>query len=172
MLDDLMMPDRAFQPYEIDSPVGKIAIFEYGQKIIRIWLAPEFSFPTTPSSPLLSEAGQQIQEYLEGKRRTFSLPLISCGSPFYQRVWDFLPEIPYGEVMTYQDVAIKLGDKKLTRAVGSACHANPVPLLIPCHRVVGQKGNLTGYNGGLEIKQFLLDLEARQCATEQPDPIS
>ena len=104
---------------------------------------------------------QQISEYLEGRRRTFDFPYVLKGTPFQQRVWQALCTIPYGETRTYKDIAIAAGCPKGYRAVGMANHNNPISIIVPCHRVIGSGGKLTGYGGGLPVKEYLLGLERK-----------
>lgn len=110
---------------------------------------------------------EQLGEYFEGNRTEFSLPLFYDGSPFQQEVWKILETIPSGETLSYQEIAIRLGDKKKVRAVGRANGSNKIAIVIPCHRVIGHNGNLTGYAGGLERKQYLLELERNTAAIKQ-----
>jgi methylated-DNA-[protein]-cysteine S-methyltransferase len=107
----------------------------------------------------LDEVVSQLEEYFEGKRRAFDLPLAPQGTPFQQRVWRALLDIPYGETISYGELASRIGNKAASRAVGLANGSNPLPIVIPCHRVIGSNGKLTGYGGGLPIKQQLLALE-------------
>lgn len=111
------------------------------------------------ASPLLDAAEAQLREYFAGARRTFDLPLAPHGTAFQQRVWAALRAIPYGETRTYGELAAAIGSPNASRAVGMANHRNPIPIIIPCHRVIGANGTLTGYAGGLEVKQKLLALE-------------
>src|ERR1700739_4680669 len=111
------------------------------------------------SHPMLLETRRQLRQYLDGSRRQFTLPLDPVGSNFQQRVWRALLEIPYGETRSYQELAKALGNPKAVRAVGAANGANPLPIVIPCHRVSGSNGKLVGYGGGLLLKKRLLDLE-------------
>lgn len=108
---------------------------------------------------LIREAAQQLNEYLKGERQLFSLPLAPEGTPFMKKVWDSLCRIPYGESRSYKQIAGDVGNSKASRAVGLANNRNPIPLIIPCHRVIGSNGKLTGYRGGLDLKQKLLELE-------------
>lgn len=108
---------------------------------------------------LAETAASQIREYLEGKRREFTLPLAPQGTLFQQRVWEALRTIPYGETRCYAEIAEMIGNPKACRAVGMANNRNPIMILIPCHRVVGKNGGLVGYASGLDIKQRLLELE-------------
>jgi methylated-DNA-[protein]-cysteine S-methyltransferase len=100
-----------------------------------------------------------LNEYFAGVRRTFTLPLAARGTPFQRAVWAALCEIPCGETRTYGQIAAAIGKPNATRAVGAACHANPIAILIPCHRVLGASGALTGYAAGVEVKEYLLALE-------------
>lgn len=108
---------------------------------------------------LIRRAYEELMEYFSGKRRTFDLPLHAEGTAFQMQVWKELREIPYGETRTYKEIAIKTGRPKACRAVGGACHRNPILIMIPCHRVIGTNGSLTGFGGGLPIKEQLLSLE-------------
>lgn len=110
-------------------------------------------------TPLIECVIVQLEEYFEGKRSEFDLPLVVAGSDFQQRVWRELQQIPYGEAISYLQLANRIGRPRAVRAVASACRANAMSIIIPCHRVVGGNGSLTGYAGGLDAKQFLLDLE-------------
>lgn len=111
------------------------------------------------ASPLLDAAEAQLREYFAGARRTFDLPLAPHGTAFQQRVWMVLRAILYGETRTYGELAAAIDSPNASRAVGMANHRNPIPIVIPCHRVIGANGTLTGYAGGLEIKRRLLALE-------------
>ena len=105
------------------------------------------------------DVATQLKEYFDGRRRVFELPLAPEGTPFQLRVWNALIEIPYGETISYGELAARIGDRSASRAVGLANGSNPLPIVIPCHRVIGSNGKLTGYGGGLPIKQQLLTLE-------------
>lgn len=108
---------------------------------------------------ILTEAAAQLREYFQGRRRQFALPLNPVGTDFQRQVWHALTQIPYGAACTYKELASATGRPKASRAVGSACHRNPLPIVIPCHRVIGSNGSLTGYAGGLALKAKLLKLE-------------
>jgi len=112
-----------------------------------------------PAGEILTRTAQQLTEYFAGQRTVFDVPLEALGSPFEHRVWTALRTIPYGTTTTYGELARRLGDVKATRAVGSANGANPIPIIVPCHRVVGSKGELTGFGGGLDRKRWLLEHE-------------
>lgn len=111
------------------------------------------------ASPLMRAATRQLEEYLLGRRRKFDLPLAPQGTVFQQQVWAELLRIPYGETRSYQALAEEIGKAKACRAVGMACHRNPLPIFIPCHRVIAKNGALQGFRGGLEMKEKLLQLE-------------
>ncbi|MCL2720861.1 MAG: methylated-DNA--[protein]-cysteine S-methyltransferase [Treponema sp.] len=110
-------------------------------------------------TPLIKETIKQLDEYFSGKRKTFDLPLNAQGTEFQKKVWQVLKAIPYGQTCSYEQIAIKTGNPKACRAVGLSNNKNPIVIIIPCHRVIGKNGKLTGYAGGLELKQKLLDLE-------------
>ncbi|MEG0565100.1 MAG: methylated-DNA--[protein]-cysteine S-methyltransferase [Hungatella sp.] len=110
-------------------------------------------------TPLLLEARKQLQEYDIGERRHFDLPLLPAGTEFQKQVWDALCSIPYGETRSYKEIAEQVGNPHGCRAVGMANHHNPIAIVIPCHRVMGADGSLTGYAGGLDRKRQLLELE-------------
>ena len=110
--------------------------------------------------PILHETAAQLERYFRGALREFDVPLDLQGTEFQKRVWSALLEIPYGETRSYSDLARRLGKPNATRAVGAANGANPIAIIVPCHRVIASNGSLWGYGGGLERKRFLLDLEA------------
>ncbi len=109
---------------------------------------------------LLKETIKQLDEYFDKKRKSFDLPLLFCGTPFQQSIWNTLLTIPYGKTFTYKQQAQLIGDTKKVRAVANANGANAIGIIVPCHRVIGTNGKLTGYAGGLELKQRLLELES------------
>lgn len=149
--------------YLFDTPLGPMALAGEGEVLKRLYLpgqpAPRLASRETP---LLARGRAQLLEYLDGTRRRFDLPLAPEGTPFQQRVWKALETIPWGQTRTYAQVARLAGSPRGFRAVGMANHYNPLPILIPCHRVVGADGSLTGYAGGLELKKALLALEGVQ----------
>ena len=143
-----------------ETPLGNIAVGEEDGAIVRVYLPGQPTPRLMPhKTPLLERAEAQILEYLNGKRQVFDLPLSPAGTPFQRKVWTALQEIPYGQTRTYGQVACSVDCPGGARAVGMANHHNPIPILIPCHRVVGAKGQLTGYAGGMELKAALLALE-------------
>lgn len=142
-----------------DTPVGPMALEGTEDALTALYLPNTPVEPMGMETPLLARGRGELLEYLVGKRRTFDLPLKPQGTPFQQKVWSALADIPYGETITYGELARRVGCPKGSRAVGQANHRNPLPILLPCHRVVGAGGTLTGYGGGLELKQWLLRLE-------------
>ena len=108
---------------------------------------------------LLQKAKKQLEEYFAGKRREFDLPIRLYGTDFQKKVWNVLRSIPYGETLSYGEVALRIGNPKASRAVGGANNKNPVMIIVPCHRVIGADGSLTGFGGGLPAKEYLLTLE-------------
>ncbi len=141
--------------------IGQVGVVECGGAIINLCFGME-----TPSqqaeigeTELIREAFRQVDAYLAGELRLFSVPVVPSGTPFMQRVWRVLRAVPYGTTVTYRDVAVAVGNPLAARAVGMATHRNPVPILIPCHRVIGSNGALTGYRCGLGLKKRLLELE-------------
>ena len=143
-----------------NTKIGNIAIIEEDGKIIAIEINKKIQEDIIQKeTPLLKETEKQLLEYLEGKRKTFDVPLNPKGTKFMKKVWTALQEIPYGEVKTYGQIAKKIGNPKAARAVGMANHRNPIPIMIPCHRVIGSNGKLVGYALGMDRKKFLLKLE-------------
>ncbi len=126
---------------------------EFGKKELALLDAVE------EDHPLLLEAVKQLEEYFSGARRQFDLPLAPEGTKFQKAVWNTLLQIPYGQVSTYGKIAAQVGSPRAARAVGGACHNNPIAILIPCHRAIGANGSLTGFGGGLPLKHWLLELE-------------
>ena len=142
-----------------ETPVGKLCIGEENGFIVRCtWskIPQEYILEETK---LILRCKKQLDEFFAGKRKTFDLPLVPKGTEFQQKVWKALTEIPYGETRTYGEVAAAIGNPKAARAVGMANNKNPIGIIIPCHRVVGANGKLVGYAGGMEKKEFLLELE-------------
>ena len=142
-----------------DTPVGPMALECQGEYLTALYLPHHHMAPSGMETPLLERGRVELAEYFQGKRREFDLPLAPKGTPFQQKVWSELAKVPYGTVVTYGELAARVGSPKACRAVGQANHNNPLPIFLPCHRVVGANGSLTGYAGGLELKQWLLRLE-------------
>ena len=144
----------------INTNIGRISIIEENNKIIEIKINSDIEKNIKQEdTELLKMTSKQLKEYLSGKRKKFDVPLNPNGTDFMKKVWTTLQEIPYGEVKTYKQIAEKIGNLNACRAVGMANHNNPIPILIPCHRVIGTNGKMIGYALGLEMKKFLLELE-------------
>ena len=170
-----MIPEpRVIAWSEMESPIGPLTLamtprgicyIEFGagertQIELRVWTHRRFrSVRLERSDRELEHAVKQLTEYFDGRRRRFDLPVDLYGTPFQLRVWRELQSIPYGEVRSYKELARAIGAPKAVRAVGGANNKNPVPILVPCHRVIGSNGSLVGYGGGLSIKEYLLKLE-------------
>ena len=144
--------------HTFNSPIGIVRLTEEGGAITRIELTDAIDVSVMPT-PLHHEAEQQILSFLEGKRRQLNLPIRMVGTPFQQRVWRALQQIPYGATRTYGEIASEIDHPKACRAVGMACNKNPLLFIVPCHRVVGTNGKLTGFAYGTDAKRYLLDLE-------------
>lgn len=157
--------------YYYKTKIGPLGIAENGTAITDVF----FSIPQGANrwhekeTPLIRQAKQQIDEYLDGKRTTFTVPLELVGTPFQKQVWQELQKIPYGQTRSYQQIALAIGNPKAYRAVGMANNKNPIAILVPCHRVIGKNGELVGYAGGIDHKQQLLTLE--QTAGKEGVPI-
>lgn len=143
----------------VDSPIGALRLAEEDGALTELLFGRWEDSRQRDDSPVLLQAEVQLGEYFAGKRREFTVPLSPRGTEFQRRVWNALLTIPYGETRSYGEIAILAESPKAFRAVGSANHNNPISILIPCHRVIGKNGSLTGYGGGMEAKQFLLELE-------------
>jgi methylated-DNA-[protein]-cysteine S-methyltransferase len=142
----------------LKTPLGMLTLEGDQQGLQKVYFEDDAN-PSIEVSPFLKEAVDQLVEYFEGKRNLFSLTLNPDGTDFQKRVWQQLIEIPYGKTKSYQEIANELGDPKVIRAAATANGKNPVAIIIPCHRVIGSDGSLTGYAGGLHRKKWLLDHE-------------
>ena len=140
------------------SPVGNIQL-EYEDGVVTALKSAEAGTKGEPPSALAELVFRQLDEYFAGTRTEFAFPYRLHGTPFQEKVWEALRQIPYGETWSYQRLAQQVGRPGACRAVGMAIHHNPLPIILPCHRVIGKNGSLTGYAGGLEKKEFLLALE-------------
>lgn len=141
--------------------IGKIGIAESENAVTNLYFQGE-SIPEDAvlnETFILKEAGKQLYSYFSGKQKTFTLPLAPAGTEFMISVWESLQNIPYGETRSYKEIAQCIGNPKASRAIGLANNRNPIPIFIPCHRVIGANGKLVGFRSGLEIKRYLLDLE-------------
>lgn len=145
----------------VQTPIGRLGLVAEENGLTNIYFEHESLPPGLElrETELLMAAGRQLTEYFSGQRRVFDLPLAPAGTEFQRKVWQALCRIPYGETVSYQAVARAIGNEKAVRAVGQANHKNPIPIIIPCHRVIGANGDLVGYGGGLKIKETLLAME-------------
>ena len=149
-----------------DTPFGRIGVAsERGDAVSRLYF-PDDAVPEAQMREtfFLTRAKHQLLEYFSGNRTIFTLPLRPKGTAFQKEVWKKLLDIPYGETRSYREIAIAIGKPGAAKAVGGACRRNPIPILIPCHRVVGTNGGLTGFSGGLDLKEKLLNLEQNKGA--------
>ncbi len=150
------------------SPIGELTLVAGDAALVAIRFpgeddarAPVPDPGDDPHHPVLCAARDQLEAYFAGTRDVFDLPLAPVGTMFQRRVWEALMAIPFGETRSYRDIACAIGQPSATRAVGAANGRNPLPIVAPCHRVIGADGSLTGFGGGLPIKRFLLDHERR-----------
>ncbi|RYL93108.1 methylated-DNA--[protein]-cysteine S-methyltransferase [Sporolactobacillus sp. THM7-4] len=159
---------------ELTTPIGPLTLAVYDQQLCHIdfgalretrealtaWTRRQ-GLPAglRESADACRQAADQIRRYFARERKTFDLPLFMKGTPFQKEVWAYLQTIPYGKTCSYKDVAIGIGRPKAVRAVGAANNRNPIPIVVPCHRVVGRDGSLVGYGGGLDKKKWLLGME-------------
>ena len=149
----------------VDAPFGRLRVVATRDAVVELDLPERLGAPVPDGDgPLLAEAIAQLTAYFAGALRTFDLPLAPVGTPFQQLAWRALCEIPYGETRSYGDQARAIGRPAASRAVGAANGKNPIAIIVPCHRVIGADGALTGYGGGLARKQKLLDLERAHAA--------
>ncbi len=146
--------------YPYSTSIGEVFLVEEDGALVALRFT-SVQDGTLQETPLIQKAFQELEEYLAGKRKQFTIPLRPKGTLFQQKVWKELQKIPYGTTKSYQAVAILLGDKNKSRAIGSANHRNPLPIFIPCHRVIGKNQQLIGYAFGLSLKKQLLDLEKK-----------
>jgi methylated-DNA-[protein]-cysteine S-methyltransferase len=152
----------------IDSPLGELTVVADGDAVTGVYFRHHWHPPTVEAlgecvqpaaDELLGRAADQLLEYLDGRRTQFDLPVSLVGDPRRRRIWDLLPGIGYGQTKTYGELAAELADGTTAYEVGQAVGRNPLSIVVPCHRVVGKDGSLTGYAGGLKRKRFLLELE-------------
>lgn len=152
----------------LETPVGKLLLTADASALTGVYFADRHALDNAwveaPNQAVLVQAATQLMEYFSSKRDSFELPLAASGTEFQRQVWQALRAIPYGETRSYADIAKAIGRPLAVRAVGAANGANPISIIIPCHRVVGSNGRLTGYAGGMERKQQLLALEGREFA--------
>ncbi|GAB3146274.1 methylated-DNA--[protein]-cysteine S-methyltransferase [Amycolatopsis sp. NPDC004378] len=158
----------------VDSPCGPLTLVAEDAALCGLYMheqrhrPAEATFGAPGSAEVFARTEIQLKEYFAGQRREFDLPLAFAGTPFQRTVWTALLEIPYGETASYGELAQLLGKPSAARAVGLANGKNPISIIVPCHRVLGSTGSLTGYGGGLERKRYLLDFERRPSTREAP----
>ncbi|WP_455539947.1 methylated-DNA--[protein]-cysteine S-methyltransferase [Terrisporobacter sp.] len=143
--------------YETD--LGIIGIRDNGKAITEIFFPEKKTNENLKETDLIKECFNQLNEYFQGKRKKFNIPVEAKGTEFQRKVWNALLDIPYGETRSYKDIAIAIGNEKACRAVGMANNRNPISIIVPCHRVIGANGKLVGYGGGIHIKEKLLNIE-------------
>ncbi|HNZ40806.1 MAG TPA: methylated-DNA--[protein]-cysteine S-methyltransferase [Clostridia bacterium] len=141
------------------SKIGRINISEDNEGICGVSICTSNECSHLSQSKLKDETFRQLAEYLQGKRKSFNVKLSLKGTEFQKSVWEQLLNIPYGETRSYGEIAALIGNAKASRAVGMACNRNPVMIIVPCHRIIGKKGCLTGYAAGIDLKEKLLDME-------------
>jgi methylated-DNA-[protein]-cysteine S-methyltransferase len=156
----------------LDSPVGKLLLAANPSGLSGLWITGEKHCPAIPAdwqedADGFEDAASQLAGYFAGTRRVFTLPLAPAGTDFQQQAWAALQQIPYGQTRSYRQQATALGRPAAVRATGTANGKNPISILIPCHRVIGANGALTGYGGGLDAKAWLLAHEAKHAGPEQ-----
>ena len=141
------------------SPIGLITVYAEGDQIVAVKWGTKHAVKHNSTNPVLIEAKQQLTEYFRGERQCFQLPIRPAGTEFQLAVWKALEDIDFGELKSYVDIARKIGKEGAVRAVGNALGKNPLPILVPCHRVVNNGRGLGGFTGGMKIKKFLLKHE-------------
>lgn len=157
----------------LKSPVGKLKLVASDEGLVAVLWEKETNprrvrlegLVENANHPMLKRAEAELNEYFAGERNTFTIPLDMRGTGFQKSVWDALRKIPFGETKTYGELAVQLGNPRATRAVGAANGRNPVAIVVPCHRVIGHSGKLTGFAGGLTAKAYLLTLERGEVCT-------
>ncbi|MDG2048478.1 MAG: methylated-DNA--[protein]-cysteine S-methyltransferase [Halioglobus sp.] len=148
------------------TPIGILRLVSNGTQLVKIEFEGQYAEGAVETSNrVLVNCAHQLTDYFAGKRQRFELPLGATGTPFQQSVWKALTDIPYGHLRSYKDIARNIDSPAAARAVGAASGRNPLPIVVPCHRVIGSNGRLTGFAGGLEAKRVLLQLEA--CPTDK-----
>jgi len=159
----------------VDSPIGELLLTGDGEALHGLYMQsgrrkridPDWKRVDAP----FAAVAEQLDEYFAGERREFDIPLVLNGPPFQRQAWHALREIPYGETVSYGEQARRIGQPDAARAVGAANGQNPIAVIVPCHRVIGADGSLTGFGGGLERKRLLLDLEADAVSAAMRMPL-
>jgi methylated-DNA-[protein]-cysteine S-methyltransferase len=151
------------------SPIGKLLLVGTKNGLAELHFPTEAAAKEIPPDWQLDKtkfttAIEQLEEYFAGRRKIFDLKLAPSGTPFQLSVWQALQQVPYGTTASYGEIARKIGNPKACRAIGMANHHNPLPIVIPCHRIIGKDGSLTGFGGGLDLKRQLLELEGYVCS--------
>jgi methylated-DNA-[protein]-cysteine S-methyltransferase len=164
--------NRTMNRVIFESPIGRLLLVSDGHALTEVWLPGgwEVGDVDEQSDDVLRHVERQLSVYFAGELRDFDLPLAPIGTPFQQRVWQALLDIPYGATMSYSALANRIGAPGAARAVGLANGRNPIAIIIPCHRVIGAAGTLVGYGGGLNRKRWLLDLEAGRIPLFDAEP--
>lgn len=145
--------------FVMDSPFGLLTLVEENGALTELRFGARIEGLCLQETPLIQQAVQELEEYFAAERTVFTVPLAPQGTPFQQQCWKALLQIPYGQTRTYGQQAAMIGKPKACRAVGMGNNRNPLPVFIPCHRVIGANGRLTGYAGGMDIKEILLNIE-------------
>ncbi|NLK95943.1 MAG: methylated-DNA--[protein]-cysteine S-methyltransferase [Clostridiales bacterium] len=142
-----------------ETCIGTICIEEMNNEVIALFIDKNFNNKEDCETDILRETNKQLQEYFNKQRKIFDVPINLIGTEFQKKVWNALRDIPYGETRSYGEIAKAIGQPKACRAIGGANNKNPIMIIVPCHRVIGSKGDLVGFGAGLKTKKFLLDIE-------------
>ena len=152
----------------LNTPIGKLTLIASGGFLTHILFDGENSHAGDPNDPVLAQAARELGEYFDGKRHVFTVPINPTGGDFVKKIWNIMVErVGYGQTISYSALAQLAGSPRAARAVGKANNRNPIPIIIPCHRVVGKGGKLTGFRAGLSIKEQLLKLESNLATPNQ-----
>ena len=162
-----MIPDFFMQnnySITISTPIGFLNLISDSEALLKVVFAENPGQPSGFQPDILKETAKQLNEYFAGNRKEFDLNINPEGTQFQSKIWKLVENVPFGETTTYLDIALKSGSVKNTRAVGLANGRNPIPIIIPCHRIIGSNGKLTGYAGGTDRKKWLLTHELKYAA--------
>ena len=156
--------DKLMKYLSFDSPIGKLTVAAIDGAVVNVFFDGEepAGISDSPDNAVLQMAATQLREYFDGRRKVFDVPLKPKGGKFFQTVWQIMTDdvhLPFGKTVSYSELAALAGSPRACRAVGMANNKNPIPIFIPCHRVLGRRGSLTGFRWGLSVKEKLLDLE-------------